>query len=92
MEMDILAFLFILILVIAGFKLLGFFFKAAIFLISIPLQIILFLIVASVLFAVVGPLFGGLVGLGLIIIPLGILAPLMPIILIALGAYLLAHK
>ncbi|MBN2417229.1 hypothetical protein JXO52_15435 [bacterium] len=88
--MEIIAFLFILILIVAGFKLLGFLFKAAIFMISIPLQILLFLFLASIIFAVIGPLFTGLVGL--IIIPLGLMAPLLPILLIALGVYLLAHK
>lgn len=88
--MDILAFLFILVLIVAGFKILGFLFKAAIFMISIPLQIIMFLILASIIFAVLGPVFTGLIGL--ILIPLGLLAPLLPVLLIAAGIYLLAHK
>lgn len=88
--MEIIAFLFILILIVAGFKILGLLFKAAIFMISIPLQILLFVILAAFVFAVLGPLFTGLVGL--IIIPLGLMAPLLPILLVALGVYLLAHK
>ena len=89
-DVEIIGFLFILILVVAAFKLLGFLFKAAVFMISIPLQILLFLFVASIIFAVFGPLFTGLIGL--ILIPLGLMAPLLPVLLIAFGVYLLAQK
>lgn len=85
--MDFLAFLIVLGCVLLLFKLLGAIFRAGIFLISIPLQIIAAVIVAVVLFAVFP------VGLiAIILVPLGLLAPLLPFILVGLGIYLLARR
>ncbi|MCK5148843.1 hypothetical protein KAR48_18965 [bacterium] len=86
--MDILSFLVVVMIIVIAFKLLGIFFKAAFFLISIPLQILAAVIVAVVLFTLL-PIAGLL---ALILIPLGLLAPLLPIILIGIGVYMLAKK
>jgi len=89
--MDILAFLFLFIAVLVIFKIGGLIFKAAFFLISIPLQILAALIVTVVLLAIVPiTLFSGI--LGLILLPLGLLAPLLPLLLIGFGIYLLARR
>ena len=89
--MDLLALLFIVVLILGAFKLLGLVFKAAFFLISIPLQILAAVVIGVVLMAVLPvTLFGGL--LAVILVPLGILAPLLPLALIVIGIYLLAHR
>jgi hypothetical protein len=89
--MDFLAFLIVLGCILLLFKVLGAIFKAGIFLISIPLQIIAAVFVAVVLFfALPAALFSGL--FAVILIPLGILAPLLPFILVGLGIYLLARR
>ncbi len=87
---SLLTFLFIFGVILIGFKLLGLIFKTGIFLISLPVIIVLGVIL-SVLIITIFPIVvvGGV--LGLLLAPLGILAPLLPFILIGLGIYMLAR-
>ena len=90
-EMEILAFLIILGCVLIGIKLMGLIFRASIFLISIPLQILAAVILAIVLLAIIPvTLVTGV--FAVILVPLGFLAPLLPLFLIGFGIYLLARK
>ena len=90
-NMDLLALLLIVVLVIGAFKLLGLVFKTAFFLISIPLQIIAAVVIGVVLMALLPvTLFSGF--LAMILVPLGLLAPLLPVALIVIGIALLARR
>jgi len=90
-EMEFLAFLLILGIVLITIKILGLIFRASIFLLSIPLQIFAGVIIAVVLFTVIpATLITGF--FAFVLIPLGILAPLLPLFLIGYGIYLLARK
>jgi hypothetical protein len=90
-KMEFLTFLIILGLVLIGIKVLGLLFKAGIALISIPFQILGAVVVAAVLFAVLPvTLITGL--LAAVLVPLGILVPLLPFLIIGFGIYMLARK
>ena len=88
--MELIGFVLILGVALILLKCLGWVFRAGIFLISIPLQILLAIIVAVIAIAllpaalVTGALF--------IIAPLGLLVAFFPVILIGIGIYLLARK
>ena len=86
--MEILGVLFLIVIILGTFKLLGLFFKAGIFLISIPLQIIGAIFVAILAFAII-PV--GLVAgvIALIFAPLLILGPLLPFLILGFLIYLL---
>ena len=89
--MELISFLLIFGVVLIVLKLLGIVFRASIFLIALPLQIIGGLIVAIFLFAILPAVF--ITGiLTIILAPLGILAPFFPLFLIGLGIYLLARN
>jgi hypothetical protein len=89
--MDFLSFLLIVGIVLIGLKCLGFVVRAGLFIISIPLLILAGVVIAILLFAVLPVAFiSGL--LGLVLIPLGILVPLLPLLLIGFGVYLLARR
>ena len=89
--MEIISFLFILALVLSALKILGMIFKAGIFLLSIPLQILAGVFLAVLIFAIVPvTLTVGLVAV--ILAPLGMLALLFPLLLIGLGIYLFARR
>ena len=90
-KMEFITFLIILGFVLILIKVLGLLFRAGIFLISIPLQILMALVVAAVLFAILPvTLITGL--LAAVLVPLGILVPLLPFLLIGFGIYMLARK
>lgn len=86
--MDLLAFLLIFGILLLCFKGLGLIIKTGLFILSLPL-IILFSLIFSALFIALLPvaLLSGLVAL--VLTPLGLLAPLLPILLIIAGIYLL---
>ncbi len=89
--MELISFLLILALVLVAFKLLGLIFKAGIFLLSIPLQILVVLFIAILIFTLIPvTLTTGLVAI--ILIPLGLVAPLIPLAIIGFGIYLFARK
>jgi hypothetical protein len=89
--LDILAFLFVVFVIVAFFKVAGLIFKTGIFLLSLPLMILVGIILAVVFFAIFPvALIGGL--LTVIFAPLVILTPLLPLVLIGFGILLLARN
>ncbi len=89
--MDIVAFLMILILVIVAFKVAAVIFKTAFFLISIPLQIVLFVGLSLIMVALLPAMI--ITGLtAIFMIPYAFLGPLLPFILVLLGLYLVLKK
>lgn|GEM_PF-1358449 len=89
--MEAIAFLLILVIVLIGCKILGLVFQTGVFLFSIPLQILMAIAIAVLLFTVVPVgLVGGL--LAFILIPFGIVALLLPIFLIGLGLYFITRR
>jgi len=85
---ELFSFLVLLALIIFTFKILGALFKVGIFLLSIPLQIIVALFLSLILVAIFPAiLLTGLISV--IVIPLGILAPILPVLFIIYGIYLL---
>ena len=88
--MDILAFLFIFGIILLCFKGLGLIIKAGFFFLSLPFVILFSLIVSGILIALLPvALVSGLIAL--VLAPLGLLGPLLPILLIAAGIYLLVR-
>lgn len=85
--MEVIIFLLILAGIVLAIKCLGFLFKASIFVLSLPLQIILgvFLALGLCLILPIG------VFLSLLLSPLLILGALFPIILILAGIYLIGR-
>ena len=85
--MEILGLLFLIVLFLGTFKLLGIFFKIGFFLISIPLQILGVVILAVLAVALVP---AGIAALAAFIFaPLMLLGPLLPILLLGFLIYLL---
>ena len=84
--MEFLGILFLIVIILGAFKLLGIIFKAGIFLISIPFQIIGAVLLA-IFVAVMIP--AGIVAgiIALILAPLLIFGPLLPIILLVIVIY-----
>ncbi len=86
--MEFLGILFLIVIILGTFKLLGIIFKAGIFLISIPLQIIGALFLAFfVMLLIPAGIVTGIIAL--ILAPLLIFGPLLPIILLAFVIYLI---
>ncbi len=86
--MEIGIILLLLGLFLVGFKILGLLFKATFFILTIPLQII-GAIIGVVLVVALAP-FAAVAGfLGIIFAPLLILGPLLPLLLVGLGLYLI---
>lgn len=85
--MEILSILFILALILIACKLLGLIFKTGIFILTIPLQIIS-MIVIFILCIAVFPIIITFITAA-ILVPLGLLAPLLPFLAIGFGVYLL---
>ena len=89
--MEFIAFLFILAVVLLGFKVLGLVLKTGFFLLSLPILIVVSIVVAVVIFALIPvALVTGL--LAVILAPIGLLAPVIPLLLIGLGIYLLVKR
>ena len=89
--MEIVTFLFIFLLVLIMFKAMGLILKTGIFLISIPLQIVAGLVVTLLIIALLPvTLVTGI--LTALLAPFVILFPLLPILLVGLGIYLVARK
>ncbi len=88
--MELAVVLVLLFIFLIGFKLLGIFFKAAFFLITIPFQI--FGAVLGVVLVIAVFPFAALAGfLTLILAPLFIIGPLIPFFLVAFGFYLIVR-
>lgn len=88
--MEILAYLLIFGIVLICFKGLGLIIKTGFFLLSLPLIIIFSLILSGIILVIFPVAFlSGLIAL--ILMPLGIFAPLLPVLLIAAGIYLLVR-
>ena len=86
--METLGLLFLVVVILGTFKLLGLIFKAGIFLISIPLQILGAVFVAILAIAII-PI-GAVAGVvALIFAPLLILGPLLPFLILGFLIYLL---
>ncbi len=89
--MELISFLLIFGVVLIALKLLGLVFRASIFLIALPLQIIGGLLITILLFVILPVVL--ITGVSAIILaPLGILAPFFPFFLIGLGIYLLTRN
>ena len=89
--MELIAFLFLFICFLVGFKVLALVFKASFFVLTIPLQIIAALIgIFCVTLFLPLAVAGGL--LATIFAPILILKPLLPLLLIGAGVYLLAKN
>jgi hypothetical protein len=89
--MEFITFLLILALVFIAIKLMSLVFRAGIYLLSIPLQILIGAFVVLLL-GIILPItiISGL--LPLLFVTLAILVPLFPLFLIGLGIYMLARK
>ena len=85
--MEILSILLILAVVLIAFKLLGLIFKTGIFILTIPLQIIA-VIVIFILCITLFPIIITFITAA-ILVPVGLLAPLLPLLAIGFGIYLL---
>ena len=89
--MEVLAFLFLIFVLLLSFKLLALLFKTGIFILTLPLQILAALILAVVfLFLVPIGLVTGV--LAVVLTPILFLGPLLPILLITLGIYLVLRR
>lgn len=89
--MEFITFLFILALVLLCFKALGLILKTGFFLLSLPILIIASIVVAVVIFALIPvALVTGLIAV--ILAPIGLLAPVLPLLLIGFGIYLLVKR
>jgi hypothetical protein len=88
---DALALIVVVLVVIAGFKLLGLVLKAGLFILGIPLMILGAVTLTALVIAVVPlTLVGGL--FAAVLAPIALLVPLLPLVLIGLGIALLAKK
>lgn len=86
--MDFLVFLLIFGVILLCFKGLGLVIKTGLFLLSLPFVLIFSLIFSVLCIALIpAALISGLIAL--VLAPLGLLAPFLPILLIAAGIYLL---
>jgi hypothetical protein len=85
--MEILSILLILAVILIAFKLLGLIFKTGIFILTIPLQIIA-VIVIFILCITLFPIIITFITAA-ILVPVGLLAPLLPLLAIGFGIYLL---
>lgn len=85
--MEIFGVLFLVVIILGIFKFLGLIFKAGIFLISIPLQILGAVFVAILALAII-PV-GLVTGAALIFAPLLIFGPLLPFLILGFLIYLL---
>lgn len=88
--MELIAFLFILAFVLLFMKALGLILKTGFFILSIPILLIVSFVVAVVIFSVL-PLALVTGALAIVLAPIGLLAPVLPLILIGLGVYLLVR-
>jgi len=88
--MEILGLLFLIVIILGTFKLLAIIFKAGIFLISIPLQILGAVLLAILAIALIpAGIVTGVVAL--VLAPLLIVGPLLPILLLGFVVYLLVR-
>jgi hypothetical protein len=88
--MELVSLLVIGLLVLIGVKLLGLFLKFVLFLITLPIQLLALMVVGLVLlFLVPFGIFGMLVGL--VAAPLVLLKPLIPLLLVLVGLYLIVR-
>ncbi len=87
--MELMSLILIVLFAWLFFKLLGFIFNAAAFLIILPLKLLALGLASLLVIFVLVPL-GLVAGLaGLILAPLAVLVPLLPFVLIGIGVYLL---
>ena len=88
-KMEILAVLFFILLAVIFLKILAFVFHVGIFMLALPFKILAISLSAIIVALVLIPLgvIGGLAGL--IILPLVIFIPLLPVLLIGVGLWLL---
>lgn len=90
--MEIISILLIVLLGIFFLKLFALFFQAGIWVIALPFKILAFLISTVVIVAVLIPL--GIVAglLSIIVLPLALIGPLLPFLLLGLGLWLFLKK
>ncbi len=87
--MELMSLILIVLFAWLFFKLLGFIFNTAAFLIILPLKLLALGLASLLVIFVLVPL-GLVAGLaGLILAPLAVLVPLLPFVLIGIGVYLL---
>ncbi len=90
--MELISVLLLLLFAWLFLKILGFIFTAGAAIITIPLKLLAILLSSIVVFLVLIPL--GIIGFlaGLIILPVVILTPLIPILLLGAGLWLIFRK
>ena len=90
--MEILALLLVFCFIYLFLKLFAFIFNAGVFLITLPFAILATLLSVIVVVAVMVPL--GIVGAlaGIVLVPFAFLGPVLPVVLIILGAVVLLRR